>query len=132
MPWMMHIAESPEALRGCTHRVSATGVMIILREGIPEGTKFILENPKTQQKVEVNVVRPPQMNQEGSLMPVEFLAAPSSSSCDLYSSPFVFLVDSFLSYVVFRFRRPFMLGVMGLCLVLVLLYTTDPLPSSLA
>src|SRR5207245_8900167 len=40
----------------------------------PQGTKFILENPKTQQKVEVNVVRPPQMNQEGSLIPVEFLS----------------------------------------------------------
>jgi len=48
--------------------------MIILKEGIPQGTKFIVENPKTQQKVEVNVVRPPQMNAEGSLVPVEFLS----------------------------------------------------------
>jgi hypothetical protein len=48
--------------------------MIILREGLEAGTKFILENPKTQQKVEVNVVRPSQLNQEGSLIPVEFLS----------------------------------------------------------
>jgi hypothetical protein len=47
--------------------------MIILPEGFAQGTKFILENPKTQERVEVNVVRPPQMNQDGSLVPVEFL-----------------------------------------------------------
>ena len=57
-----------------THTVSATGGMIILRQGLEAGTKFILENPKTQQKVEVNVVRPAQLNQEGSLVPVEFLS----------------------------------------------------------
>ena len=53
--------------------VSASGAMIILPEGLAQGTKCILENPKTQQRVEVNVVRSPQMNQEGSLVPVEFL-----------------------------------------------------------
>ena len=74
MPVLVHIANNPKAVDGFTHTVSATGAMIILKEGIPQGTKFILENPKTQQKVEVNVVRPPQMNQEGSLIPVEFLA----------------------------------------------------------
>lgn len=74
MPVLVHIADNPKAIEGFTHTVSATGAMIILKEGIPQGTKFIVENPKTQQKVEVNVVRPPQMNQEGSLIPVEFLA----------------------------------------------------------
>jgi len=74
MPVLVHIANKPEAIQGFTHTVSATGAMIILKEGIPQGTKFILENPRTQQKVEVNVARPPQMNQEGSLVPVEFLS----------------------------------------------------------
>ncbi len=74
MPVLVHISNNPKAIEGFTHTVSATGAMIILREGIPQGTKFIVENPKTQQKVEVNVVRPPQMNQEGSLIPVEFLS----------------------------------------------------------
>jgi len=74
MPVLVHIANNPKPVEGFTHTVSATGAMIILKEGIPQGTKFIVENPKTQQKVEVNVVRPPQMNQEGSLIPVEFLA----------------------------------------------------------
>ncbi len=74
MPVIVHIANNPKAIEGFTHTVSASGAMIIVREGIPQGTKFILENPKTQQRVEVNVVRPPQMNQEGSLVPVEFLS----------------------------------------------------------
>ncbi|PYU51439.1 MAG: hypothetical protein DMG48_09845 [Acidobacteria bacterium] len=74
MPVVVHIANNPKGIEGFTHTVSATGGMIILKEGIPQGTKFTLENPRTQQKVEVNVVRPPQMNQEGSLVPVEFLS----------------------------------------------------------
>lgn len=74
MPVLVHVANNPKPIEGFTHTVSATGAMIILREGIGQGTKFTLENPKTQQKVEVNVVRPPQMNQDGSLIPVEFLS----------------------------------------------------------
>jgi len=74
MPVIVHLANNPKPLEGFTHTVSASGAMLILREGLAQGTKFILENAKTQEKVEVNVVRPPQMNQEGSLVPVEFLA----------------------------------------------------------
>jgi hypothetical protein len=70
---VVHVAGKPNPIDGFTHTVSATGAMIILPEGFGQGTKFIIENPKTQQLVEVNVVRPPQMNQEGSLLPVEFL-----------------------------------------------------------
>ena len=71
---LVHLPNKPEPMVGHTHTVSASGAMIILPEGLPQGTKFILENPKTQQKVEVNVVRSPQMNQDGSLVPVEFLS----------------------------------------------------------
>jgi hypothetical protein len=74
MAVLVHIPNKSEPTSGFTHTVSATGAMIILPEGLAQGTKFTLENPKTQQKVEVNVVRPPQMNQEGSLIPVEFLS----------------------------------------------------------
>jgi hypothetical protein len=71
---LVHLPNKPEPVVGHTHTVSASGAMIILPQGFPQGTKFVLENPKTQQKVEVHVVRPPQMNQGGSLVPVEFLA----------------------------------------------------------
>jgi hypothetical protein len=70
---LVHLANKPEPMVGHTHTVSATGGMLILPDGLAQGTKFILENPKTQERVEVNVVRPPQMNQDGSLVPVEFL-----------------------------------------------------------
>jgi hypothetical protein len=71
---LAHVTGKVDAIEGFTHTVSATGAMIILPEGFAQGTKFILENPKTQQKVEVNVVRPSQLNQEGALMPIEFLS----------------------------------------------------------
>lgn len=73
IPVLVHLKGREKPIDGTTHTVSATGGMIILREGLEAGTKFILENPKTQQKVEVNVVRPSQLNQEGSLVPVEFV-----------------------------------------------------------
>ncbi|MGK3891075.1 hypothetical protein, partial [Enterococcus faecium] len=60
--------------------------MIILPEGLPAGTKFNLENPKTQKTVEVHVVRPPQMNTEGSLVPVEF-NAPSPHFWNIFFPP---------------------------------------------
>lgn len=71
---LVHVPGKPNAIEGFTHTVSATGAMIILPEGFAQGTKFTLENPKTQQKVEVNVVRPSQINQEGALLPIEFLS----------------------------------------------------------
>ena len=71
---LVHLPNKPEPLEAHTHTVSASGAMLILRDGLAQGTKFTLENPKTQQKVEVNVVRPSQMNHDGSLVPVEFLA----------------------------------------------------------
>jgi hypothetical protein len=74
IPVLVHLQGKEKPIDGTTHTVSATGGMIILREGLAAGTKFILENPRTQQKVEVNVVRPAQINQEGSLVPVEFLS----------------------------------------------------------
>ncbi len=74
MPVIVHVAKNPKAIEGFTHTVSASGAMLILPEGLAQGSKFILENPRTQQRVEVNVVRSPQMNQEGSLVPVEFLS----------------------------------------------------------
>jgi len=86
MPVISHIAQNTKPIEGFTHTVSATGAMIILREGLAQGTKLILENPRTQQRVEVNVVRSPQMNQEGSLIPVEFLS-PAPQFWDIFFPP---------------------------------------------
>ena len=86
IPVLVHLKGRDKAIEGATHTVSATGAMIILREGLEAGTKFTLENPRTQQKVEVNVVRPAQMNQEGSLVPVEFLS-PAPNFWNIFFPP---------------------------------------------
>jgi hypothetical protein len=85
MPVVIHV--SGKALQGNTHTVSAGGAMVILKEGISEGTKVTVENPATKTKVEAKVVRPPQMNQEGSLVPVEF-ATPSPTFWNIFFPPF--------------------------------------------
>lgn len=72
MPVLLHLPGKANPINGFTHTVSATGAMVILPEGLPTGTKLSIENPKTQKKVEAHVVRPPQMNAEGSLVPLEF------------------------------------------------------------
>lgn len=71
---MVQVEGKPAQMEGFTHTVSASGAMLILPQGLGEGTKVIIENPKTQTKVEARVVRPPQMSHEGSQVPVEFLA----------------------------------------------------------
>ncbi len=73
IPVLVHLKGKDKPIEGTTHTVSASGGMIILRQGLEAGTKFMLENPRTQEKVEVNVVRPSQINPEGSLVSVEFL-----------------------------------------------------------
>jgi PilZ domain len=85
MPVVVHV--NGKVLQGHTHTVSAGGAMIILKEGIGEGTKVTVENPATKGKVEAKVVRPPQMNQEGSLVPVEF-ATPSPTFWNIFFPPF--------------------------------------------
>jgi hypothetical protein len=75
MPVNIHVAGKVEPMQGMTHTVNANGGMVILSEGLPMGTKITVENPKTQNRVEGHVVRPPQLNAEGSLVPIEFNAA---------------------------------------------------------
>jgi PilZ domain len=84
MPVVIHV--NGKALEGNTHTVSAGGAMVILKEGIGEGTKVTVENPATKNKVEAKVARPPQMNSEGSMVPVEF-AAPSPTFWNIFFPP---------------------------------------------
>ena len=85
MPVVIHVVGKP-AQQGNTHTVSAGGAMVILKEGIGEGTKVTVENPITKNKVEAKVVRPPQMNQEGSLVPLEFVT-PSPTFWNIFFPP---------------------------------------------
>jgi hypothetical protein len=82
---VVHVAGKPP-LPGHTHTVSASGAMVVIKEPLPEGTKVTLENPKTQNKVEAKVVRPPQITTDGSLVPVEF-STPSPTFWNIFFPP---------------------------------------------
>jgi hypothetical protein len=86
MPILIHLPGKANPINGVTHTVSASGAMIILPEGLPSGTRLSIENPKTQKKVEAHVVRPPQMNPEGSLVPIEF-TTPSPQFWNIFFPP---------------------------------------------
>jgi len=85
---VVHIVGKSNSFEGNTHTVSASGAMLILPEGLPEGTTITIENPKAQNKVEARVVRPPQMSHEGSLVPVEF-TSPSPNFWGIFFPPAV-------------------------------------------
>ena len=57
---LVHLPGKPNPIAGTTHTVSENGAMLILADGLPEGTKITIENPKSQKSVEARVVRPPQ------------------------------------------------------------------------
>ena len=86
VPILIHIPGKDKPIEGATHTVSATGAMVILAQGLPAGTKLTIENPRAQKKVEAHVVRPPQMNPEGSLEPIEF-TAPSPQFWGIFFPP---------------------------------------------
>jgi len=88
MPVLVHVIGKPEPLAGHTHTVSASGAMLVISEPLAEGTKVIVENPKTQLKVESRVVRPPQVAHEGALVPVEF-TSPSPNFWGIFFPPAV-------------------------------------------
>ena len=71
----VQVAGKANTISGHTHTVSANGAMLILPEGLAEGTQVTIENPKAQNKIEARVVRPAQFTHEGSLVPIEFTAA---------------------------------------------------------
>ena len=85
---LVKVEGKPEPLEGFTHTVSASGAMLILPQGLSEGTKLTLENPKAQLTIEARVVRPPQMSHEGSQVPVEFLA-PSPNFWGIFFPPVI-------------------------------------------
>jgi hypothetical protein len=83
---IVQVAGKENSLEGHTHTVSASGAMLILPDGLGEGTVVTIENPKAQSKIEAKVVRPPQMSHEGSLVPVEF-TSPSPNFWGIFFPP---------------------------------------------
>jgi PilZ domain len=75
-------------IQGQTHTISENGAMLVLPDTVPEGTKVTIENVKSQKKVEAKVVRPPQVTNDGALVPIEFLA-PSAAFWGVFFPPVV-------------------------------------------
>jgi PilZ domain len=88
MPVLVHVIGKAQPLEGHTHTVSASGAMLVIPEPLAEGTKVVVENPKTQSKVESRVVRPPQVAHEGALVPVEF-TSPAPNFWGIFFPPAV-------------------------------------------
>jgi hypothetical protein len=86
IPILIHIPGKDKPIEGATHTVSATGAMILLAQGLPTGAKLTIENVRAQKKVEAHVVRPAQMNPEGSLVPIEF-TTPSPQFWGIFFTP---------------------------------------------
>ena len=82
----LQVPGKASVLQGMTHTVSENGAMIISPEPFAEGAKLVVENPRAQKKVEVRVVRPPQVTAEGALVPVEFLS-PSPNFWGVFFPP---------------------------------------------
>ena len=80
------LVEGKPPIKCFTHTVSQNGAMIVVPEPLAEGAKISLENPKTQNKVDARVVRPPQITSDGSLIPVEFLT-PSPNFWNVFFPP---------------------------------------------
>ena len=68
----IRVSGKAEAIDATTHTVSENGALIILTQPLSQGSKVLIENPRTQKMVEAQVVRPPQPSSEGSLVPFEF------------------------------------------------------------
>lgn len=85
---LVQLVGKENTIEGQTHTVSASGAMLILSDALAEGTKVVIENPKTQGKIEATVVRPAQSTHEGSLVPVEF-SSPSPNFWGIFFPPSV-------------------------------------------
>jgi hypothetical protein len=86
MPVLLHIGNRAEPVQAETHTVSQNGAMILMSEALAEGTKLTLENPRNQKRIDARVVRPPQVAQGGSLVPVEF-TSPSPTFWAVFFPP---------------------------------------------
>jgi hypothetical protein len=84
----VHVTGKTQIFDGFTHTVSANGALIIIPEPLAQGTKISIENVKAQKTVEATVVRPPQFNSDGSLIPVEF-GAVSPNFWNIFFPPVV-------------------------------------------
>ena len=52
MPVIVHVPNRPDPIEAQTHTVSQNGGMLLIPQGLAEGSKVTLENPRNQKQVE--------------------------------------------------------------------------------
>ncbi|HVO57247.1 MAG TPA: PilZ domain-containing protein [Dongiaceae bacterium] len=88
VPVRITVAGKAAPVEGHTHTVSATGALIQLAEGLPQGTKISVENLTSKKTIEAHVPRPTQFSPEGSLVPIEF-TAPAPNFWNVFFPPVI-------------------------------------------
>jgi hypothetical protein len=72
MPVLLHVSGKQESLKAMTVAVSEIGAMLVVADSLPEGTRLVVENPRSQKRLGATVTRVPQKTPEGFMLPVEF------------------------------------------------------------
>lgn len=72
MPVLLHLTGREEALKVMTVAVSEVGAMLVVQDSLPEGTRLVVENPRSQKRLGATITRAPQKTAEGFMLPVEF------------------------------------------------------------
>ena len=72
MAVVLHVPGHAQAINGMTVAVSELGAMLVVPEPLSIGTKLVVENPNSKQRISASVTRAPQAIHDGSLVPVEF------------------------------------------------------------
>lgn len=78
MPVLLHVNGKPESLKAMTVAVSEVGAMLVVADSLPEGTRLVVENPRSHKRLGATVTRVPQKTAEGFMLPVEFAERASS------------------------------------------------------
>lgn len=78
IPVLLHVQGFQAPLKAMTVAVSEIGAMVVVPDSIPEGTRLVVENPRTQKRQGATVTRTPKKTTEGFLLPVEFAKKASS------------------------------------------------------
>ncbi len=72
MPVLLYLSGRHEALNAMTVAISEVGAMLVVQESLPEGTRLVVEIPRSQKRLGATITRPSQKTAEGFMLPVEF------------------------------------------------------------
>lgn len=72
MPVLLYLSGRQEPLEAMTVAISEVGAMLVVKDSLPEGSRLVVEIPRSQKRLGATITRAPQSTAEGFLLPVEF------------------------------------------------------------